>query len=241
MDHSFNSDTSSSMGTSLTIAQPDISAEDAALTSRMTRNQMRALKSRQDSTKSELDTVKSELVTVKSELDSTKSELDTIKSELASVKSELDSTKSKLDSIGSKLDSIGSKCGKKLAKTSELDTKNAKEARKMPLSSNNKFVKNMEGVSEKQPMEEEPPIKREMEVIDLIDDDDDDEVVTGAEKPVVQEQKAGQVNARKTPGHAGDKHISKKPAANKRSSDNAFVHDKRAPGGSSRPNKRTKT
>jgi len=199
MDHSFNSDTSSSMGTSLTIAQPDISAEDAALTSRMTRNQMRALKSRQDSTKSELD------------------------------------------SIGSKLDSIGSKCGKKLAKTSELDTKNAKEARKMPLSLNNKFVKNMQGVSEKQPMEEEPPIKREMEVIDLIDDDDDDEVVTGAEKPVVQEQKAGQVNARKTPGHAGDKHISKKPAANKRSSDNAFVHDKRAPGGSSRPNKRTKT
>lgn len=213
MDHSFNSDTSSSMGTSLTIAQPDISAEDAALTSRMTRNQMRALKSRQDSTKSELDTIKSELATVKSELDSTKS----------------------------KLDSIGSKCGKKLAKTSELDTKNAKEARKMPLSLNNKLVKNMEGVSEKQPMEEEPPIKREMEVIDLIDDDDDDEVVTGAEKPVVQEQKAGQVNARKTPGHAGDKHISKKPAANKRSSDNAFVHDKRAPGGSSRPNKRTKT
>ena len=98
----------------------------------------------------------------------------------------------------------------------------------MPLSLNNKFVKNMEGVSEKQPMEEEPPIKREMEVIDLIDDDDDDddEVVTGAEKPVVQEQKAGQA---------------KKPAANKRSSDNAFVHDKRAPGGSSRPNKRTKT
>lgn len=213
MDHSFNSDTSSSMGTSLTIAQPDISAEDAALTSRMTRNQMRALKSRQDSTKSELDTIKSELASVKSELDSTKS----------------------------KLDSIGSKCGKKLAKTSELDTKNAKEARKMPLSLNNKLVKNMEGVSEKQPMEEEPLIKREMEVIDLIDDDDDDEVVTGAEKPVVQEQKAGQVNARKTPGHAGDKHISKKPAANKRSSDNAFVHDKRAPGGSSRPNKRTKT